>query len=82
MCLAIPSRVVEIHGDGTATVDTLGVRRRVSLELLQEEVKEGDYVLLHVGFAIQKLDEEEAKKSLELFEEIIREEFGEEISSQ
>ncbi len=73
MCLAIPSRVVEISEDGTAVVDTMGVRRRVSLDLLQEEVSIGDYVLVHVGFAIEKLNEEEALKSLELFEEIIRE---------
>ena len=73
MCLAIPSKVVEIYGDGTATVDTMGVKRRISLELMQEEVDIGDYVLIHVGFAIQKLNEEEALKSLELFEEIVRE---------
>ncbi len=73
MCLAIPSRVVEIYEDNTALVDTLGVKRKVSLELMNEEVKVGDYVLIHVGFAIQKIDEEEARKSLELFEEILEE---------
>ena len=73
MCLAIPSKVVEIHSDGTATVDTMGVKRRVSLELMQEDIKEGDYVLVHVGFVIQRLDEEEALKSLELFEKIVEE---------
>ncbi|WP_461832239.1 HypC/HybG/HupF family hydrogenase formation chaperone [Aquifex sp.] len=73
MCLAIPSKVVELYDDGTALVDTLGVRRKVSLELMPEPVEVGDYVLIHVGFAIQKLDEEEALKSLELFEEIIEE---------
>ncbi len=74
MCLAVPSRVVELHGDGSATVDTLGVRRRVSLELLGEEVSEGDYLLIHVGFAIQKLDERSAQESLRLFEEILKQE--------
>lgn len=73
MCLAIPSKVVEIYEDNTALVDTLGVKRRVSLELMPEPVEVGDYLLIHVGFAIQKLDEEEALKSLELFEEIIKE---------
>jgi len=73
MCLAIPSRVVSVEEDGTAVVDTMGVKRKVSLELMQEDVKEGDYVLIHVGFALQKLDEEEALKSLELFEEIVEE---------
>ncbi len=70
MCLAVPSRVVELHEDGTATVDTMGVKRKVSLELL-EDVKVGDYVLIHVGFAIQVLDEETALESLRLFEEIL-----------
>ncbi|HIQ31696.1 MAG TPA: HypC/HybG/HupF family hydrogenase formation chaperone [Aquifex aeolicus] len=73
MCLAIPSRVVSVEEDGTAVVDTMGVKRKVSLEFMQEDVKEGDYVLIHVGFALQKLDEEEALKSLELFEEIVEE---------
>lgn len=73
MCLAIPSRVVSVEEDGTAVVDTMGVKRKVSLELMQEDVKEGDYVLIHVGFALQKLDEEGALKSLELFEEIVEE---------
>ncbi|MEZ0360877.1 MAG: HypC/HybG/HupF family hydrogenase formation chaperone [Hydrogenobacter sp.] len=71
MCLSIPSRVVEVREDGTAIVDTMGVKRVVSLELMQEDVKENDWVLIHVGFAIQKLDEDEALKSLELFEEIL-----------
>ncbi len=70
MCLAIPSKVIEVLEDETAVVDTMGVKRRVSLELMQESVEVGDYVLIHVGFAIEKLDEEEAMKSLELFEEI------------
>lgn len=71
MCLSIPSKVVEVRDDGTALVDTMGVKRVVSLELMQEPVKESDWVLIHVGFAIQKLDEESALKSLELFEEIL-----------
>jgi hydrogenase expression/formation protein HypC len=71
MCLSIPSKVVEVRDDGTALVDTMGVKRVVSLELMQEAVKENDWVLIHVGFAIQKLDEESALKSLELFEEIL-----------
>ncbi|SNZ15368.1 HypC/HybG/HupF family hydrogenase formation chaperone [Hydrogenobacter hydrogenophilus] len=71
MCLSIPSKVVEVRDDGTALVDTMGVKRVVSLELMQEPVKENDWVLIHVGFAIQKLDEESALKSLELFEEIL-----------
>ncbi|NPA33204.1 MAG: HypC/HybG/HupF family hydrogenase formation chaperone [Aquificae bacterium] len=77
MCLAIPSKVVEVYEDGTALVDTMGVKRRVSLELMPESVSVGDYVLVHVGFAIQKLDEKEALESLALFEEIIEHMEGE-----
>ncbi|WP_340690833.1 HypC/HybG/HupF family hydrogenase formation chaperone [Hydrogenobacter thermophilus] len=71
MCLSIPSKVIEVREDNTAVVDTMGVKRVVSLDLMQEPVREKDWVLIHVGFAIQKLDEEEALKSLELFEEIL-----------
>ncbi len=79
MCLAIPSKIVEIRENNTAVVDTLGVKRVISLELLGDEVKEGDYVLIHVGFAIQKLSEEEALDSLELFKQIIEEMEKEEL---
>ncbi|ADC89675.1 hydrogenase assembly chaperone hypC/hupF [Thermocrinis albus DSM 14484] len=74
MCLSIPSKVVEIREDNTAVVEVFGVRRVVSLELMQEEVHVGDWLLIHVGFAINKLSEEEALQSLELFEEILKEE--------
>jgi hydrogenase expression/formation protein HypC len=74
MCLAIPSKIVEIdEKTKTAIVDTLGVKRKVSLMLLNEPVKIGDYVLIHVGFAMEKIDPEEAEKSLSLFKEIIEE---------
>ena len=79
MCLAIPSKIVEIRENNTAVVDTLGVKRVISLELLGDEVKEGDYVLIHVGFAIQKLSEEEALESLELFKQMIEEMEKEEL---
>jgi len=79
MCLAIPSKIVQLKDNNTAVVDTMGVRRQVSLDLLQEEVSVGDYVLIHVGFAIRKLDEEEAIKTLKLFEEIFEEELLEEV---
>jgi hydrogenase expression/formation protein HypC len=71
MCLAIPSQVEKINEDNTAIVNTMGVRRLVSLELLGEPIEESDWVLIHVGFAISKLNEEEALKALELFEEIL-----------
>ncbi|MDR0408518.1 MAG: HypC/HybG/HupF family hydrogenase formation chaperone [Campylobacteraceae bacterium] len=70
MCLSIPSRVVEIDENNNATVETLGVLRKVSLDLIDEEVQKEDYVLIHVGFAMSKMSEKEAKESLALYEEI------------
>ena len=62
MCLAVPSKIVEIK-DLLATVDVDGVRREASLMLL-EDVNIGDYVIVHAGFAISKVDEEIAKQAL------------------
>ena len=62
MCLAVPSKIVEIK-EALAIVDVDGVRREASL-LLLEDVKVGDYVILHAGFAISKVDEEVAKQAL------------------
>ncbi len=70
MCLAIPSRVVEIKGDNIALVDTMGSKRLISTMLLEEQAKIGDYLLIHVGYAMQKIDENEAIESLNLFKEI------------
>lgn len=73
MCLAIPSKVISIDKEtNTATLDTLGVSREASLDLMSEEVKVGDYVLLHIGYVMGKVDEEQAKLSLETYEEIIK----------
>ncbi len=69
MCLGIPGKVVSIAATGLAEVDFSGVRRAVSL-LLCPEVQAGDYVLVHVGFAIQRLDPEEALETLKLFDEL------------
>ena len=63
MCLAVPALVIEIPEPDTALVDLDGVRLRVSLALL-EEIAVGDYVIVHVGFALQKLDVEEAEATL------------------
>lgn len=70
MCLSIPSKVVEIDENNYATVDTLGVRRQVTLDLIPEEVNVGDYVLIHVGFAMNKISAEEAQESLRIYDEI------------
>ncbi len=71
MCLSIPSKVVSLDEDNMATVDTLGVKRVVSLDLMPEAVGIGDYVLIHIGYAINKIDEESALLSIETFKEII-----------
>lgn len=70
MCLAIPSKIIHME-DLLATIDVYGARREVSLLLLPEEVVEGDYVLVHAGFAIQKIDEDAAKDTLNLLKEIV-----------
>jgi len=69
MCLAVPVRVVELLPGEQATVDVGGVRSRVSLTLV-DGVAAGDYVIVHAGFAITRLDVAEAEKSLALFAEI------------
>lgn len=69
MCLAIPVRVVELLEGEMALVDVGGVRKDISLALV-DGITVGDYVILHVGFAIQKLDPEEAEKTLALFAEM------------
>ncbi len=71
MCLSIPSQVVELKEDNFAVVDTLGVKREVSLDLMPEEVVIGDYVLIHIGYAINKIDTERALLSIETYKEII-----------
>ncbi len=73
MCLAIPSKVIAIDTTtNSATLDTLGVTREASLDLMNEEIKIGDYVLLHIGYVMGKIDEEQAKLSLEAYTEIIK----------
>lgn len=62
MCLAVPMKVVKVEGD-LGEVEIGGVKRQVSLQLLNE-VKIGDYLIVHAGYAIQKLDEKDAKETL------------------
>ncbi|MCB0806705.1 MAG: HypC/HybG/HupF family hydrogenase formation chaperone [Bacteroidales bacterium] len=67
MCLSIPAKVESIEGE-MALVSVGGAKYNASLQML-DDVKVGDYILLHTGFAIQKLDEEEALESLKTFKE-------------
>jgi hydrogenase expression/formation protein HypC len=69
MCLAIPGQIVELHPAGTdlATVTVSGVRRRVNIGLLDgQDVKVGDWVLIHVGFAMNRIDAEQAHEQMRI----------------
>lgn len=70
MCLAIPSKVISIE-DSRATIDVYGAQRDISLMLIEDEVKVGDYVIVHAGFAIQKLQEDVAKETLGYFNQYL-----------
>lgn len=66
MCLAVPARIESLTAEGNALVDLGGMRKEISLALL-DEAAVGDYVIVHVGYALQKLDEAEAQRTLALF---------------
>ena len=68
MCLAIPTRVVELLPDNQALVDLGGVRKAISLELV-DDVAVGDYVIIHVGYALTRLDPDEAARTQALMAE-------------
>lgn len=70
MCLGVPGKVVEVQ-DQVATVDFWGVRHQVRLELVDEPVACGDYVLNHVGFAIRRIPDAEIELTLELYERLL-----------
>ncbi|MCD6154619.1 MAG: HypC/HybG/HupF family hydrogenase formation chaperone [Candidatus Verstraetearchaeota archaeon] len=72
MCLAVPAKIISVNGD-LAKADFGGVRREIVVTLIEDGVKPGDYVLVHAGFAIQKIREEEALKILEAWREIFEE---------
>jgi hydrogenase expression/formation protein HypC len=69
MCLAIPAQIVELRDGDNALVDRAGVKKEISLALV-DGVAVGDYVIVHVGYALNKLDPEEAEKTLKLFAEM------------
>jgi hydrogenase expression/formation protein HypC len=73
MCLGIPGKVVELRNDSgfpMGTVDFGGVRREVCLSYVQSDIQVGDYVIVHVGFAISKVDEAEARRTFEVLREM------------
>jgi hydrogenase expression/formation protein HypC len=73
MCLGVPGRVLTVSEDGlTAMVDFFGVRRELRLDIVDEPVQPGDYVLNHVGFAIRRIPDEEVQETLALFDQILK----------
>jgi hydrogenase expression/formation protein HypC len=73
MCLGVPGRVLTVSDDGlTAMVDFFGVKRELRLDIVDEPVQPGDYVLNHVGFAIRRIPDEEVQETLALFDQILR----------
>ena len=69
MCLAIPARVVEVRPNQQAVIDLAGVRKEISIALI-DEVQVDEYVIVHAGYAIGKLDAEEAQRTLDMFNEL------------
>ena len=75
MCLGVPGRVLEVRGQ-TALVDFFGIRRETRLDVVDQPVAPGDYILNHVGFAIRKIPEAEILDTLALYELLLREAEG------
>jgi hydrogenase expression/formation protein HypC len=71
MCLGVPGRVLDVDGN-EALVDFFGVTRRVRLELVDQPVAPGDYILNHVGYAIRRIPEDDIEGTLQLYEELLR----------
>jgi hydrogenase expression/formation protein HypC len=72
MCLGVPGRVIDVRGY-VALVDFFGIRRETRLDVIDEPVEPGDYILNHVGFAIRRIPREEIAETLELYEFLLRE---------
>ena len=81
MCLSIPSEILEIDELNNALVQTLGVKRKVNLDLIDEPLIQGDYVLIHVGVAMEKIDKEAALESIKTYQEIVEKMNSGEIKS-
>ena len=73
MCLAVPMKVIEIE-DNTATVEVSGTKRTVGLDIIDPPPKVGEYVIVHAGFAINTINEQEAQITLNYFEELFSDE--------
>jgi hydrogenase expression/formation protein HypC len=74
MCIAFPGKIVSINEDNIAVIDISGTRREVCLDIVDEDVMVGDYVISHAGYAIHKVDEQMARENLELLRQIMENE--------
>jgi len=75
VCLAVPAKIVSVSGD-KAEVEIGGIRREASLALVSDQVSVGDYVLIHTGYAIAKVNEKEARTILRTWKEVMAAESG------
>ena len=71
MCLALPAQITQILDNDRAIINLGGITKEISIALL-DEVAEGDYVIIHVGYALTRLDEQEAQKTLSLFAQMLK----------
>jgi hydrogenase expression/formation protein HypC len=71
MCIAFPGKILSLNDERFAVIDISGTRREVCLDLIDEEVQPGDYVICHAGYAMHRVDEELAREKLALLKEII-----------
>jgi hydrogenase expression/formation protein HypC len=71
MCIAFPGKILAIDQDNVAIIDISGTRREVSLDIVDEPVAVGDYVICHAGYAMQRIDEEAAQEKLAFLKELI-----------
>lgn len=72
MCIAFPGKIISIDDDNLAVIDIGGTRREISLDIIDEPVGIGDYVVCHAGFAIHRVDEAEAREKLSLLRELLQ----------
>jgi len=74
MCIAFPGKIISIDAENFALIDIGGTRREVSLDLIDQDVTVGDYVIAHAGYALNKVDETQAKEDLAFLQELIENE--------
>jgi hydrogenase expression/formation protein HypC len=74
MCIAFPGKIISINEDNIAVIDISGTRREVCLDIVDEDVAIGDYVISHAGYAIHKVDEQTARENLELLRQLMENE--------